>query len=1084
MVCAPATRAMPEPSRSSLDDLLERCILALEAGDEAAVEGVLTAHPDQAAELRQRLANLKSLGILDAPGSVAQIPERLGEFRLLRQIGRGGMGIVYLAEQTALQRQVALKLVHPEQLFFPGARERFRREVLAVARLQHPGIVPILTGGEADGIPFYAMEMVHGASLQELLHELVGGSPAALDGQALRSALHRAMAKKHDLGPVADAAVFTGAWVSVCCRLALQAAVALQHAHDQGVLHRDVKPSNLLLTSDGRVRLIDFGLASARGEQRITRTGSAFGSLPYMSPEQVRGELDAIDARTDVYSLGVTLYELLTLTLPHGDGSGTTRERILAGAIEPPTRRNAQVHQDLEAICMLAMDLDRSRRYATAGAFADDLRNFLEQRSVWARRPSPWLRARRWAIRHPARATAIASLFLVCVPAPLVFAAQQASARREVQAQRDAAEEQRREAEHQRTIARAEKETADAQRQEAERQSGIAEREQERAEANLNHAIAAVDQMLFRTAQARLMDVPRTRQLRRNLLEDAIGLYERLLASADGEGLGDSVRLQRARTLVRVGILKADVGELEAAAAQLNAGVQALRALREGGSATLAVRRELAHALRHLSDTLGRMDQLEPQEQAQAQSIVELEAAVTAHPEAHELPPTLAEARLVHAAVMSRLRRFVDAHGTIDAVEATLAAEPSRDTVAANATAWARVRILAANQRGITCSLAGDTTRAMAAFEAALARIDERPATEKDTSEIVMLRLDVLESLGAMANQRREWDRAATWLDQCTELLERLHAEEPEVPSRAARLADNLGTRALNRHQLGDSKGARQDHDRAVALLDEVVRTVGAETHHRRRIAAALGKRAGSLVLNGDLEAALRDIDRSEDVLEALVQENPADEVSKANLAATLGNHASTLAQAGRVPEARGVIERAIAIARERSGGEGERSVVELCGTAADLAMRDGDTESGERWMAEAHERVTAWLAKQPQDSLRQATAAMIGANRGTMFLQLRKHDEARSCWEAALPHARTAAPKTAFARQVLAILLLRLADVATRDGDIPTARTWFAAALRETGARKEQFARFAPLAALFDRPDLQDLLQQHTTGR
>ncbi len=541
----------------SIDSLLEQCILALESGDQARVDELIAAYPEHAFGLRERLAELASLGILQPPRAAPAIPERLGEFRLLRQIGRGGMGVVYLAEQESLRRQVALKLVHPEHLFFDDAHERFRRETLAVARLQHPGIVPILTCGDAGGIPYYAMELVHGASLAEVLQELGGTAPMALDGPALCSSLHRAMAKKHDVLPVHDAPVFHGTWTNVVCRLVLGAATALSHAHEHGVLHRDLKPSNLLLAADGNVRLIDFGLATAEGDQRITRSGSTLGSLPYMAPEQVRGETNRIDARTDVYQLGVALYELLTLWLPHGDGRRDTRERILAGNAAPPSRLNPQVHPDIDAVCSCAMDPDPARRYASARAFADDLRAFLEQRHVRARRPSPWLRLQRWVRRRPFAAAGALIGFVLLVPAPLLFALQQQAANLTIAAARD---------------------DADRERKKAVDNLAEADHQRELALRNLDHAIASVQQMLVRTAEARLGDVPRTARLRRQLLEDAVQFYERLAASVPSDA---EPRLLAARAVsqLSLGELQISLGSLDVALPGLQATLAELERL-------------------------------------------------------------------------------------------------------------------------------------------------------------------------------------------------------------------------------------------------------------------------------------------------------------------------------------------------------------------------------------------------------------------------------------------------------------------------------------------------------------------------
>lgn len=1052
---------MTDSSPSFRDELLERCILAFDSGDAAAADALLAEHPQYADELRTHLERLQALGILHAPAASAQVPERLGDFRLVRQLGRGGMGVVYLAEQSSLQRQVALKLVHPEQLFFARARERFRREILAVARLQHPGIVPILTSGEAEGIPFYAMELVHGASLQELLQELAGNAPATLDGTALRAALQRATAKKHDLGPVQDTPVFAGAWIAVCCRLALQAATALQHAHEQGVLHRDVKPSNLLLTSDGSVRLIDFGLASARGEQRITRTGAAMGSLPYMAPEQVRGAVDTIDARTDVYSLGVTFYELLTLTLPYGDGSGTTRERILSGTCEPPARRNPQVHPDVDAICMLAMDVDPGRRYASATAFADDLRAFLEHRSVRARRPSLLLRARRWAVRNPGRATAAAGAFVLCVPAPLVFAAQQSLARAEVQVERDAADAQRREAEHQR---------------------GLADTQRELAETNLGHALAAVDQMLFRTAQAKLADVPRTKNLQRSLLEDAVQFYERLLASTEGGSRGPFVAAQRARTEVRLAVLKYDLGELAAAATLLRGSIRALQDLRGAADPRPAAADGLvpllAQAHQQLADVLGRLDQPAQSEVEQRAAVALLQTLTAGDGGAAALQNQLQTAQLALGGALARLRRFDEANRIFDAVDAATAGPAIADGDAEPDLQRRLNHALAAENRGVTATLAGDTARAMAEFEQALQRLDVLSAADLVRPQVATVRLLVLQRLGTLANQRREWNRAVLWLDQATVELERLHAEEPDVPSRAARLADHLGTRAAARRQLRDTAGALQDHDRAVTLLEGVLLRVRDDPEYRRMLAIELGERAGCHAAHGDPDAALLDLDRARDDLQSLLRDHPDDENGKANLSATLGNRARVLAQLGRVPEARATIDEAIVIARTRVTGDFERSLIEQCSKAAELAMQDQDEGAAAGWMAEAQQRATDWLGKQPEDPVRQATAAMIAVNRGTMLLQQRHHDEARAIWEATLPSARAAAAQGPFGRQILGLLLLRLADVAVRDGDSATGRRWFAAALQETQAKRAQFGGYAPLQALFDRADFQDLLE------
>jgi serine/threonine protein kinase len=392
---------------ADLQELLAQCLDRIaEAGRVAAAEPVLAAHPEHADALRERLGKLHRAGLLPLPAEAAPAPadhpERLGEFVLLRQLGRGGMGVVYLARQESLGREVALKLVHPDLLFFPGARERFRREVEAVARLQDPGIVPIHTVGEDAGIPYFAMEYVAGASLAEVVADLQGQDPASLGGaELLRLVQQRAGRDRGSSGRL-----FTGDWVEIACHIAQRMALAAHHAHERGVLHRDIKPSNVMLTPDGRVLLLDFGLAAAEGTSPLTRSGAVVGTLHYMAPEQVRGE--TLDVRTDVYALAATLYELLTLAPPHRADTGEgLRQAILRGVVASPTERNRAVPRDVATIVRKALDPQRERRYPSALAFAEDLERFSQHRPVLARPAGLALRGRRWVERHPAWATAL-----------------------------------------------------------------------------------------------------------------------------------------------------------------------------------------------------------------------------------------------------------------------------------------------------------------------------------------------------------------------------------------------------------------------------------------------------------------------------------------------------------------------------------------------------------------------------------------------------------------------------------------------------------------------------------------------------
>jgi WD40 repeat protein/serine/threonine protein kinase len=409
----------PEPPPA---DLVARCLERYEAEGSAGVDALCRDHPGHAAALRRRVDFLRRMGLIGGePAAVADVPAVLGGFRLVRKLGEGGMGVVYLAEQESPRRSVALKLVRPDQLVFDGARERFRREVDAIARLQHPAIVPIHAVGEDGGIPWFAMERIVGTTLGEVLKHLEGASARELDGRALARAIAACTPAEADAGDPERAYVFDGSWSDACFRLIRQVADALDHAHRRGVLHRDLKPSNIMVTPSGRALLVDFGLAMTKGTGRLTRTGALLGSLPYLAPEQV-GSGRTVDVRTDVYGLGVTLFELLTLRLPFASDSTEATLRWIESGPRPSLRAlNAALSSDAETVCQKAIERDPARRYATVADLARDLDNVLQRRTIDARRPGAWRRAREWTRRHPAKSVALALGTVVCVGGPLAF---------------------------------------------------------------------------------------------------------------------------------------------------------------------------------------------------------------------------------------------------------------------------------------------------------------------------------------------------------------------------------------------------------------------------------------------------------------------------------------------------------------------------------------------------------------------------------------------------------------------------------------------------------------------------------------
>ncbi len=389
----------PEPSADRtrrLADALE-VFVAMRQGSGPREEDVLRDRPELREFLEPMLRGEEGASpAVETPGRI------LGDFRLLREIGRGGMATVYEAEQISLRRRVALKVLPPIATLRPEAVLRFRRESAAVAQLSHPGIAQVYCSGEDRGVHFFAMELVEGAPLDRVLASLETERVASLDGRRLERAVRETTLRSEGGARSASTAetIWTRSYLEAVCRVVHQVALALEHAHRAGVVHRDVKPSNVLVRPDGVALLTDFGIARDLSVASRTQTGTIAGTPSYLSPEQIEGSSPA-DARTDVYALGVTLYELMTLRRPfEDDATATLLWRIAHAEPERPLRRNPAVPRDLETIVLKALEKDRDRRYASAGAFAADLLAFLEYRPIEARPPSPLSRVGKLARRH------------------------------------------------------------------------------------------------------------------------------------------------------------------------------------------------------------------------------------------------------------------------------------------------------------------------------------------------------------------------------------------------------------------------------------------------------------------------------------------------------------------------------------------------------------------------------------------------------------------------------------------------------------------------------------------------------------
>jgi WD40 repeat protein/serine/threonine protein kinase len=457
-----------KPSQISGDESLIAELFELVArehrlGGREAAERVLADHPEQSDALRELLSTLDLLGEYSESGAVnSKAAERaaeldqnnlfreLGDFRIVRELGRGGMGIVYEAEQISLKRRVALKILPFAAVLDPNQLRRFQNEAQAAAGLHHAHIVPVHTVGCERGVHYYAMQFIEGITLAQFVARMrasrqpplatadagpetraANDRPRNEDGRSFparpndRVSNFQSSVEEAETGEAADRwnthtgqarrLVDTGRLGAFTterpgndqllfrriAELGVQAAEALDYAHQQGIVHRDIKPANLLIDFRGKVWITDFGLARVGNEANLTMTGDLVGTLRYMSPEQLLAQRPLLDHRTDVYSLGITLYELLTLepAFPDKDRQALL-QTIPQGVTRLPRSIRPEIAADLETIILRATESDPTHRYQTAAEFGDDLRRYLNDEPIRAKRPAFSQRAVKWSRRH------------------------------------------------------------------------------------------------------------------------------------------------------------------------------------------------------------------------------------------------------------------------------------------------------------------------------------------------------------------------------------------------------------------------------------------------------------------------------------------------------------------------------------------------------------------------------------------------------------------------------------------------------------------------------------------------------------
>ncbi|MEM1452529.1 MAG: protein kinase [Planctomycetota bacterium] len=870
--------APPNALQQLLFEYLERS----EDEGSSVLDELCEREPEHADALRVRVELLHGSGMRTPPGSQAAPPERLGTYRLLEPLGGGGMGVVYRAHDESLDRDVAVKIVRPTELLFPGARERFRREAEAIARLSHPGIVPVHAAGEDGGVPFLAMECVEGCTLAEALKEVrvIGRRPGSLTGDDLEAAVGRASGSETGGADASDAELFRGPWHVACARVGTRVATALQHAHDAGVLHRDVKPSNVMVTPSGRVMLVDFGLSAAEGVDRLTRTGAPLGSFPYMAPEQLDGDRERIDRRSDVYSLGVMLYELLSLRLPYEEASFARLRDAVLDARRPPLReRNERVPWELDTIVAVALDPDPARRYASCDALRRDLEAFLEGRPIAARRPGALRRVHRWVRRRPAAAALVSLVAITAVGGPVVYGLQERRARLDAEAQGRVIAGQRTELAS----------TNDALQQalrEAEEQRDAAQSEGERALRNLEHAMDSVEQFLVGLAGERLQDVPLLEGLRREMLEEGLALYEALLE--DQEDVPE-LRLATARAAHRVGEILVWLGRPVEAEVALQRADELLHAdgdlHGERLLQSIALRRQRAVSLR-LQERHGEA------EASLVALLQELEIGRDGEGHRRALERLRAEAALV--AVLLDVGRTAELEARVERMVVELDRERAERPGDAEV-----LELLAAAQLELGGLLGTAVARQSVTGAPDLAKMRAACAVYERARDVLRARVELgprdawprrelmraSVNLGNAYMVLRELERAKETVMEAEGMAAELAAEFPGVPMYASDRGTALGVLGAIRMQGGDRDGGVEAFEEAAEVFVELVALQPESAEPLGRLGQVrLGLARFLWEPIGDFEPAMRAADEAAESLAASVAMAPENERTRFEL--------------------------------------------------------------------------------------------------------------------------------------------------------------------------------------------------------
>jgi serine/threonine-protein kinase len=894
-----------------LDEVVAEYLEGVESGTAPDRAELLRRHPDLAEELAAFFADQDQFDSLVAPlrssggtlphtpaDDVPRVPRSFGDYEVLGEIARGGMGVVYKARQLSLNRVVALKMILRGELASAEEVQRFRLEAEAAAGLDHPNIVPIHEVGEHEGQPYFSMKLIEGGNLGQHVGRLVGRPREA-------------------------------------ARLITDVARAVHYAHQHGILHRDLKPANVLLDREGTPYVTDFGLAkrvagtTAPTAPSLTHSGAAVGTPSYMAPEQASGRKDALTTAADIYSLGAILYELLTGRPPFkADTPLNTLVDVLHREPVPPRSLRAGIDRDLETICLKCLQKEPARRYASAGALADDLQRYLDGETILARPVGRVERLGRWCRRNPALtaagAVAVVGLAAAAVVSCLLAWSEARHAARQAQAAADL---------------RVALDQAERHAREAQDRATEADRERARAAESFRQAHQAVHDCL--SVSEELAYVPGVQPLCKKLLASTLTYYQKFLRErGDDPGL----RAELAQTYYDIGVIASDSGDQTRAADALRRALALYQALAHAQPKDPRWQADLLHTWINLAKVQGTISQSAAARESVRNALEIAERLVRERPGevayVHDLA-SVYQSLAIQDEGAADYRQAVEHIGQARLLfEQLLCLNPHSQPAQGDLA-------LCINNLGVFHARLDQRDAALRCFEEARA-IREKLAAETPPSSPHHLGLAAsYRDLALQHEHLGHRDEAIRFYEQAHAIRARLALEHPGVTQYQSDLAsslNDLGYVYLANHQ---PKAALDYHQQALHIQRDLTRLdpkVSAWQSDLARSYCACGEVLASVRQDND---AVRAYQSARELQEKLIARDPGQAGYQHNLADTLRHLGRVLSRLGRPDDALAALRQAVehqrvAVQRAPQVGRYRRALAGHCAALAKAARERG----------------------------------------------------------------------------------------------------------------------------------------------